>query len=144
MVTYRDYQYSTRLQDARPVRSGALRRLGAWLCLLAVLAQLGLPVVHIWDVSLEVATSVFQRVTLGAKDPITLRSPPVPSRRVSHDASMCAVCQAFAHARDSLALHGSEAFPTVACFALLLDTTSGGAAPDLTVSIPRAPPCSFS
>jgi hypothetical protein len=127
-----------------PARPYAIRHLGAWLYLLAVFAQLGLPVVHIWDVPLEVTTAAFQLVAGGAKGPSALRSPLAASRHVPHDASQCPVCQTFVHMRDILVAHGSTVCPVSAYVVLLTDIPGDRASPELTVAGPRAPPGSFS
>ena len=133
-------QYHGPWQASRTV----LRRLEALLCLLTIVAQLTLVVVHSWEVSIEEGaisvTGVSRAFLTEARGAPAISKAATVPRRKAHDPLLCSLCQLFSQAKNGLAPHGPGIVLLQTSLPVLLDSSFHSAALELVVSAPRAPP----
>ncbi len=121
-----------------------LRRIEVLVCLVTVVAQLALAVVHSWEVALEaveapVLLAPQPSSTDTSREPGLTTAPTVSPRR-AHDALLCAVCQLVSQVKHGCALaHVGVVLAQTSC-PLLSDALAHNPGLDLAIAAPRAPP----
>lgn len=126
---------------SREHRHHAWRRIEALVCLLTIVAQLALAVVHSGEVSLEaVTTSPCHALAQDDAHTTALSKAPASIRQGSHNPLLCPVCQLVAQARYGMAPHGSTVWLLPTRFVVSPQTTFQQASLHLAVAAPRAPP----
>jgi hypothetical protein len=144
MMRCHSNRYNTGRQGRQADRRQASPRLGAVLCLFALVTVLILPVVHTLDLPAEVAVT---SSALGAqllphhhRTPTVLSTATAAPHGKSHDSFLCPLCQLLTQVRQGLAPMGSRIGLLRLSIPIHLDGSQWHAGPDLAVSAPRAPP----
>src|SRR5262249_18441290 len=125
-------------------RREVAHRVQALVCLLTLLAQLALAVVHTWEVSVEAAAVsaglALQRSPTSTEDTTVRFKAATAPRRGSHDPFLCTICQFFSQAKHGITLYGTGLFLLATSCVFLLGASFHGADLDFAASAPRAPP----
>lgn len=116
------------------------QRLSAWCCLAALLALLGLPVVHTWDTPVElVSLAQVTGEASASQSPTLERSETVAHRQVHHP-GLCAICQLLAWQRVTCAPPDAGLALPCPPLSWFVPQTTHGWDTSLALAPSRAPP----
>jgi hypothetical protein len=134
-------------QGTHRMRRTMPRRVQAWLSLLVLMLQFVLVVAHTWEVPFETLASpvalTFYAPPTSAGHTTALSAVAIAPRRVSHDPLLCPVCQLLSQARNGILQCGPKVSLPQANFVFVLLWLPPLFGPDLSASVPRAPPSFF-
>jgi len=120
-----------------------LRHMPVWGCLLALLMQLVLPVIHLWDMpreALPAARLVWQWRSAASETTAHWTVPDHGLETGRHEAWLCPVCQTLVRAYSHWAPHGVGPVLPQAHDALPLPCILAPYTFLTTIFVPRAPP----
>ena len=139
-----DNQHSVQRPRSSQARRTASRRLRAFVCLLTLLAQFALVVVHSWEMPVEAGAlsvlRIFHTVPTGTGEAMALSTVATAARPWRHDPALCPVCQMLSQVTNGLTPSGPGVVLLHTSLALLPRPASSRTLLALAASAPRAPP----
>lgn len=131
--------------EKRPGRKMTKGQLASLICLIALIFQVALPVVHSWQIAIEQTAGVAQRPVranaFAADQKDAWRSVPSPiPLHPSHDPALCPVCKALSHVREATITQTSALDTPTTHDRIALPLMSFPGGHRFLAAIPRAPP----